>query len=363
MERKLSELTAEHSSMEIEEEDSVSELFDIQQQLRRLSHELQLVVSQPTYAVPFLQAGRLVKVRDRDVSWGWGVVVNFSKKRVKSKRGKKADGDSANDEQQYVVEVLLKCATGAAAARSVHPLPCVGEDKGEMKVIPVLLALIEKWSSARLFLPKDIRPLDARQSVGLQMAEISRRMKGDMPLLHPVDDMKIPKRATADILTKIRVLEDREKGHALYGQASAEAALAVCARKRELAEEIKALKKQLRKSNSIIKLDELKARKRVLRRLDFASSGDVISLKGRVACCVSTGDELVLTELIFNGVFNDLGPEECCALGSAFVFDERIDTPPKPPAEVESAIQAMQDTARRLCKVYTECKMEVDETE
>jgi ATP-dependent RNA helicase DOB1 len=40
--------------------------------------------------------------------------------------------------------------------------------------------------------------------------------------------------------------------------------------------------------------------------LQFTTADDVIELKGRVACEVSTGDELLLTELIFNGVFNDL---------------------------------------------------------
>ena len=41
-------------------------------------------------------------------------------------------------------------------------------------------------------------------------------------------------------------------------------------------------------------------------RLQFCSPDDVITLKGRVACEVSSGDELVITEMIFNGVFNDL---------------------------------------------------------
>ena len=43
-----------------------------------------------------------------------------------------------------------------------------------------------------------------------------------------------------------------------------------------------------------------------LPRLQFCSADDVIELKGRVACEISSGDELLLTEMIFNGVFNDL---------------------------------------------------------
>lgn len=45
--------------------------------------------------------------------------------------------------------------------------------------------------------------------------------------------------------------------------------------------EIKAQKKKLQVANSITQLDELKNRKRVLRRLGFTSSNDVIEMKGR----------------------------------------------------------------------------------
>lgn len=46
-------------------------------------------------------------------------------------------------------------------------------------------------------------------------------------------------------------------------------------------------------------------------RLNFCTAEDVIELKGRVACEISSGDELLLTEMMFNGVFNELsGPSE-----------------------------------------------------
>ena len=69
------------------------------------------------------------QVRDGETAWGWGAVVNFAKKKIKSKVG--------DEQQQYVVDVLLNCATGPAAAQSVHPVPCPPDEKGEMKVIPV----------------------------------------------------------------------------------------------------------------------------------------------------------------------------------------------------------------------------------
>ena len=61
-----------------------------------------------------------------------------------------------------------------------------------------------------------------------------------------------------------------------------------------------------------------------LHRLGYASSTDVIDVKGRVACEISSGDELLLTELLFNGVFNDLTAEQSVALLSCFVFHEKV---------------------------------------
>lgn len=59
-------------------------------------------------------------------------------------------------------------------------------------------------------------------------------------------------------------------------------------------------------------------------RLGYASATDVIDVKGRVACEISSGDELLLTELLFNGVFNDLTAEQSVALLSCFVFQEKV---------------------------------------
>lgn len=78
--------------------------------------------------------------------------------------------------------------------------------------------------------------------------------------------------------------------------------------------EVASVKRAIKQSMSVQQLDELKCMKRVLRRLEFCTKEEVIELKGRVACEVSSGDPLLLTEMIFNGVFNDLTREPCNAI-------------------------------------------------
>lgn len=91
-----------------------------------------------------------------------------------------------------------------------------------------------------------------------------------------------------------------------------------------LKNKIKDVRKRITAVQNVLQLEELKNRKRVLRRLGFTSSEDIIETKGRVACEISTGDELMLTEMIFSGLFNDLTPAQCAAICSCFVFDEKV---------------------------------------
>ena len=55
----------------------------------------------------------------------------------------------------------------------------------------------------------------------------------------------------------------------------------------QIGNDIKALKLDLKKKKSLLQMDELKCRKRVLRRMGYATASDVIELKGRVACEIS----------------------------------------------------------------------------
>jgi ATP-dependent RNA helicase DOB1 len=130
-----------------------------------------------------------------------------------------------------------------------------------------------------------------------------------------------------------------------------------------ISDKIKALKKQIQQALSILQLDELKCRKRVLRRLQFINEDEVVQLKARVACEISTGDELMLSELLFNRFFNDLTPEQCASVLSCFVFEEKVNdanAPPLPP-ELQKPLREIQEQARTIAKVSLESKIPTNE--
>lgn len=63
-------------------------------------------------------------------------------------------------------------------------------------------------------------------------------------------------------------------------------------------------------------------RKSVLRTLGYLDSNEAVAIKGRVACEVNTCEELIVTEMIFEGVLNDLDPNEIVAALSALVYQQ-----------------------------------------
>ena len=130
----------------------------------------------------------------------------------------------------------------------------------------------------------------------------------------------------------------------------------------ELSSRIKALRKQIDAAVLILQHEELKCRKRVLRRFGFINDAEVVQLKARVACEISTGDELLISELLFNGFFNDLSPELIAAVLSCFIFEEKAESPALK-EELAKPFREIQAQARIVAKVAQESKLKLNEDE
>lgn len=82
----LRQLEKKFSSCVVPSEDQVSSYYRIRQQLQQLASEMQSnFITKPQYILPFLQAGRLVKVVNGEHDFSWAVVINFQKKADQSK--------------------------------------------------------------------------------------------------------------------------------------------------------------------------------------------------------------------------------------------------------------------------------------
>ncbi|SPO22952.1 probable MTR4 - involved in nucleocytoplasmic transport of mRNA [Ustilago trichophora] len=360
--------------IKVEREEEVAEYYDVKHQLETLRKDVQTVLTHPSYVLPFLQPGRLVKVCHDDLDFGWGAVVSYEKRlpNTPGKRGPAID-PNAPPQSHYVVDVLLHCASGSGssstdkkgnkpeAAASFRP--CPEGKKGEMIVVPVLLSTIQSLSGIRIFLAKDLRPTEPRETIRKNLVEVRRRFPKGVPLLDPIKDMKIKDESFAHLVEKIKILDDKLSSSPLRKDKDLPRLYAAYSKKQEAEEVVLGIAKKIAAAHSVLQLDELKCRKRVLRRLGFTTSDDVVEKKGRVACEISTGDELLLTEMIFNGVFNDLTPPQCAALLSCFVFGEKSTTQTRLNETLAAPLRIMQETARRIAKVSIESKLPLVEEE
>lgn len=79
----------------------------------------------------------------------------------------------------------------------------------------------------------------------------------------------------------------------------------------------------------------------VLRALNYIDDLNEVTLKGKVACEMGQ-NELLITELIFCNMFNDLEPAEIAALLSGLVFQAKIQGQPVIPDQLKECVAAFE---------------------
>ena len=363
--------------MEIPDESTIRDYYELRQQLSIYTKDMRDVINHPNYCLQFMQPGRLVRIKYMDYDFGWGAVVNFT-----PRKPSRDQTDPIPPQQSFILDVLLQVADGSSNGtktsqdlpQGVRP-PAEGE-KVKMDVVPVLLSCVESIGHIRIFLPNDLKTADSRNTVRKSLEEVKRRFPDGIAVLDPIENMGITDASFKKLLRvsvelqcscsdantrqKIEVLEARLLSNPLHDSPRLPDLYNQYADKIGLSEKIRGLKKQIKIALSIMQLEELKCRKRVLRRLHFINDAEVVELKARVACEISTGDELLLSELLFNRFFNELTPEVCAAVLSCFIFEEKADAPALK-EELAKPYREIQAQARIIAKVSQESKLQLNE--
>ncbi|XP_059277438.1 DExH-box ATP-dependent RNA helicase DExH10-like isoform X2 [Lycium ferocissimum] len=226
------------------------------------------------------------------------------------------------------------------------------------RLVPVQLPLISSLSKLRISVPSDLRPLEARQSIFLAVQELEKRFPEGLPKLNPVKDMGIEDPEVVDMVNQIEELEKKLFSHPLQ-KSQNEHQLKCFQRKAEVNHEIQQLKSKMCDSQLQKFRDELRNRSQVLKKLGHIDADGVVQLKGRAACLIDTGDELLVTELMFNGTFNDLNHHQVAALVSCFIPGDRSEEQIQLRYELAKPLQQLQDSARRIAEIQHECKLEI----
>ncbi|XP_031268188.1 DExH-box ATP-dependent RNA helicase DExH10 [Pistacia vera] len=354
MGNKVSKLEEEAAFLETSGEVEVAEFHKLKLEIAQHEKKLMSEITRPERVLYYLGSGRLVKVREGGTDWGWGVVVNVVKKPSAGLGTLPPRGGG------YIVDTLLHCSTGSNENGS-RPKPCPPHpgEKGEMHVVPVQLPLISALSKIRISVPPDLRPLEARQSILLAVQELQSRFPQGLPKLNPVKDMKIEDTEIVELVNQIEELEHKLFVHPLNKSQDVNQ-IRCFQRKAEVNHEIQQLKSKMRDSQIQKFRDELKNRSRVLKKLGHIDADGVVQLKGRAACLIDTGDELLVTELMFNGTFNDLDHHQVAALASCFIPVDKSSEQINLRTELAKPLQQLQESARKIAEIQHECKLEVN---
>ncbi|UKZ81866.1 hypothetical protein TrVFT333_009642 [Trichoderma virens FT-333] len=350
LEKDLMALQQEKDALTIPDEATVKDYYTIRQSLNTYTKDMRAVIQHPNYCLPFLQPGRLVQIHNVKESaekigggldFGWGVITDQYQRRAP-----KLGEPDFPPQESHIIEVLLYISKSSAEiipgnlAGNMPPgLIPSGEDDGMFAIVPCLLTCVKAISQIRIFIPKDgLKSDDERKDSGKALSE--------------------------QLLRKIEVLESRLVTNPLHLSPMLPSLWDQYHAKVQIMDKIKEKKKEIAKAHSIAQMDELKSRKRVLRRLGFINDAEVVQLKARVACEISSteGHELLLSELLFDRFFNEMTPETIAAVLSCFVFDEKIEMQALK-EELQKPFREIQAKARMIAKVSQESKLDVNEDE
>ena len=315
---------------------NISELYQLIQQEVALSKIYQSYIYAPSIHISsFLNKGRLIEIYDYNevIYWGWGIITKYI----------------INKQNQIIISVLLPCNKIEKRLRNdnnvnhkiTYQAQPINIEQATTKangyyIINILSCHIKQISAIKLYLDnKNLKSQHECNQIGSMLKNIFVRFKdSSIPLLDPINDLKI----YADDIDKqqqYQVYKDQLQHlkhristikQTILKNEDIESLLLQYEHEIELLNQIKLKEIDLKNAtNDLAMRNTLNNMKRVLRRLGLTNSQNIVDLKGRIACQISTSDELVTTEMMFNGVFNDLDTPVLVALISCLVFEERND--------------------------------------
>lgn len=64
----------------VEQESTIAEYYDLKEKIAVYEQDMKDVMNHPNYCIPFINPGRLVKIRNEKTVFDWGVVVNYNQR-------------------------------------------------------------------------------------------------------------------------------------------------------------------------------------------------------------------------------------------------------------------------------------------
>ncbi|XP_043721889.1 DExH-box ATP-dependent RNA helicase DExH11 isoform X1 [Telopea speciosissima] len=182
------------------------------------------------------------------------------------------------------------------------------------------------------------------------------------PALDPVKDLKLRDVDLMETYYAWNNLLVKMAGNKCYGCIKFKEHIMLAKDLSKHREEVNALKYQM-SDEALEKMPDFQGRIDVLKEIGCIDADLVVQIKGRVACEMNSGEELISTECLFENQLDDLQPEEAVALMSALVFQQKNTSEPSLTDNLAKAKKRLYDTAIRLGELQAHFKLPINPEE
>ncbi|GFZ01664.1 RNA helicase, ATP-dependent, SK12/DOB1 protein [Actinidia rufa] len=182
------------------------------------------------------------------------------------------------------------------------------------------------------------------------------------PALDPVKDLKMKDMNLVEDYYKWNSLLQKMAQNKCHGCVRVEEHIKLAKGIKEHKDEVNVLKFQM-SDEALKQMPDFQGRIDVLKEIGCVDSDLVVQIKGRVACEMNSGEELICTECLFDNQLDDLEPEEAVAIMSALVFQQKNTSKPSFTSKLSQAKQRLYETALRLGELQAHFKLQINPEE
>ncbi|QCD78043.1 antiviral helicase SKI2 [Vigna unguiculata] len=207
---------------------------------------------------------------------------------------------------------------------------------------------------------------DVSSSVYSKTVQLLVDLKSDgnkyPPALDPVKDLKLRDVKLVATYQKWTRLLEKMSQNQCHGCIKLEEHLKLAKEIKKHEEEVYALQFQM-SDEALKQMPDFQGRIDVLKKIECIDEDLVVQMKGRVACEMNSGEELICTECLFENQMDELEPEEAVAIMSAFVFQQRNTSEPSLTPKLAEAKHRLYKTAIRLGELQAQFNLPINPAE
>lgn len=227
----------------------------------------------PKYAKSYLIAGRVVRIIRNDTDLGYCAV--YASNRTDNP-------DITKTEAIHTVKIIVRLdptTTSKGGLDALRPPQKNGPSVSELIEVPY--DDIAELTRIKLIIPKKVETPEARKSVSLKVEETMNKLKmqNQNIYLDPIEAMNIKEEAFISDYDNLKKMKQRFATHELRNDPEFDKIYKLYQQKMELQSELRNLQLDFKRAQSESLMAELEGRKRVLRRLEYCSEGDIITNK------------------------------------------------------------------------------------